>query len=180
MSGGTLGDRLRYSAGALQFNLFDGLDGDDATRSTGGQGMVQYDFSATTNLMLRVLGSDDRVELNSSPTAGGIPAANVPQATIVDAIPVSPDQIERSNRGLPVQIGNATYIPGRNDPDSLRTSSFLATALRFRHSGWSGIELAGELSARSYAAHVYEWCARRRLPADGGELLRHFRRYPYC
>ena len=139
MSGGALGDRLRYSAGALQFNLLDGLDGDDATRSTGAQGMVQYDFSTTANLMVRVLGSNDRVELNSSPTAGGIPAANIPQATIVDAIPVSPDQIERSNRGLPVQIGNATYIPGRNDPDSLRTSSFLTTALRFRHSGWLGL-----------------------------------------
>ena len=139
MSGGVLGDRLRYSAGGLQFNLFDGLDGDDATRSTGGQGMVQYDFSTTANLMVRVLGSNDRVELNSSPTAGGIPAANIPQATIVDAIAVSPDQIERSNRGLPPQIGNATYIPGRNDPDSLRTSSFLATALRFRHTGWLGM-----------------------------------------
>jgi vitamin B12 transporter len=139
ISGGVLGDRLRYSAGALQFNLFDGLDGDDATRSTGGQGMVQYDFSPTTNLMLRVFGSDDRVQLNTSPTAGGVPAANIPQAIIVDAIPVAPDQIERSNRGLPVQIGTATYIPGRNDPDSLRTSSFLTTALRFRHSGWSGL-----------------------------------------
>jgi iron complex outermembrane receptor protein len=139
MSGGALGDRLRYSAGALQFNLFDGLDGDDATRSTGAQGMVQYDFSTTANLMVRVLGSNDRVELNSSPTAGGIPTANIPQATIVDAIPVSPDQIERSNRGLPLQIGNATYIPGRNDPDSLKTSSFVATALRFRHTGWLGM-----------------------------------------
>jgi iron complex outermembrane receptor protein len=139
MSGGVLGDRLRYSAGALQSNLFDGLDGEDAARSTGGQGMVQYDFSATTNLMVRVLGSNDRVELNSSPTAGGIPADNIPQATIVDAIPVSPDQIERSNRGLPLQVGNATYIPGRNDPDSLRTSSFVTTALRFRHSGWAGL-----------------------------------------
>jgi vitamin B12 transporter len=139
VSGGALGDRLRYSAGALQFNLFDGLDGDDATRSTGGQGMVQYDVSPTTNLMVRVLGSDDRVELNTSPTATGISAANIPQAIVVDAIPVSPDQIELSNRGLPFQIGDATYIPGRNDPDNLRTSSFLTTAVRFRHSGWSGV-----------------------------------------
>ena len=137
VSGGALGDRLRYSAGALQFNLFDGLDGNDATRSTGGQGMVQYDFSPTTNLMLRVLGSDDRVELNTSPTASGIPAANIAQAVIVDAIAVSPDQIDRANRGLPFQIGTASYFPGRDDPDNLRTSSFLTTALRFRHSGWS-------------------------------------------
>jgi iron complex outermembrane receptor protein len=139
VSGGALGDRLRVSAGALQFNLFDGLDGDDATRSTGGQAMVQYDLSAAANLMVRVLGSDDRVELNTSPTASGIPVGNVPQATVLDAIPVAPDQIERSNRGLPFQIGGATYIPGRNDPDNLRTSRFHTTAVRFRHSGWAGL-----------------------------------------
>jgi len=139
VSGGALGDRLRYSAGALQFNLFDGLDGDDATHSTGGQAMVQYDLSPAANLMVRVLGSDDRVELNTSPTASGIPAGNIPQAIIVDAIPVAPDQIERSNRGLPFQVGAATYIPGRNDPDSLRTSRFHTTAVRFRHSGWAGL-----------------------------------------
>ena len=121
VSGGAMGDRLRYSVGALQFNLFDGLDGDDETRSTGGQGMVQYDLSPAASLMLRVLGSDDRVQLNTSPTASGIPAANIPQAIIVDAVP------------------NVTYFPGRNDPDSERTSSFLTSALRFRHSGWSGV-----------------------------------------
>jgi outer membrane receptor for ferrienterochelin and colicin len=71
--------------------------------------------------MVRVLGSDDRVELNTSPTASGIPAANIPQAIVVDAIP------------------NVTYFPGRDDPDSARTSRFLATALRFRHSGWAGL-----------------------------------------
>jgi hypothetical protein len=30
-------------------------------------------------------------------------------------------------------------MPGRDDPDSQRTSSFQTTALRFRHSGWSGL-----------------------------------------
>ena len=139
VSGGALDDRLRYSAGGLQFNLFDGVDGDDATRSTGGQGMVQYDLTPATNLMVRMLGSRDRVELNSSPTTSGVPAANIPQSTIVDAIAVSRDQIERSSRGLPFQVGAATYIPGRNDPDSGRESDFLTTALRFRHSGWSAL-----------------------------------------
>jgi iron complex outermembrane receptor protein len=139
VSGGARSDRLRYSAGALQFNLLDGLDGHDAARSTAGQGMVQYDLSAAANLMVRVLGSDDRVELNSSPTASGIPAANIPQAIVVDAIPVAPDQVERSTNGLPFQVGAATYIPGRNDPDNLRTSRFHTTAARFRHSGWAGL-----------------------------------------
>ena len=139
ISGGALTDRLRYSAGLLQFNLLDGLDGNDANRSTGAQGLLHYDVSRTANVMLRVLGSSDRVQTNISPTASGIPAANIPQAIVVDARPVSPEQIERSNRGLPLVIGAATYIPGRDDPDSLRSSAFQTTALRFRHSGWSAL-----------------------------------------
>ncbi|MGH9373783.1 MAG: TonB-dependent receptor [Vicinamibacterales bacterium] len=137
VSGGALRDRLRYSAGVLQFNLLDGLDGNDSTRSTGAHGLVHYDLSPTVNVMVRVLGSNDRVQTNTSPTASGVPAANVGQSTMVAAIPVPPDQIERSNHGLPFDIGGATYFPGRDDPDSLRTSAFHTTALRFRHSSWS-------------------------------------------
>lgn len=137
--GGALNDRLRYSAGALQFNLLDGLDGNDSTRSTGVHGLVHYDVSQTANVMVRVLGSNDRVQTNTSPTASGIPTATIPQAIVVDAIPVPPDQIELSNRGLPFQVGGATYFPGRDDPDSLRTSAFHTTAVRLRHSGWSAL-----------------------------------------
>lgn len=139
VGGGALGDRLKYSAGVLQFNLLDGLDGNDSTRSTGVHGLVQYDMTRTANVMVRVLGSNDRVQLNTSPTASGIPAANIPQAIVVKAVPVPPEQIELSNRSLPFQIGQATYIPGRDDPDSLRTSAFHTTALRFRHSGWPAL-----------------------------------------
>ena len=138
-SGGALNDRLRYSAGLLQFNLLDGLDGNDSTRSTGAHGLFHYALSQTANVMVRVLGSNDRVQTNTSPTASGIPAVNIPQAVIVDAIPVSPEQIERSNRGLPLEIGQATYIPGRDDPDSLRRSAFHTTAVRVRDSGRSAL-----------------------------------------
>jgi hypothetical protein len=89
--------------------------------------------------MLRVLGSNDRVQTNTSPTTSGVPAVNIPQEIIVDARAVSPERIEASNRGLPLVVGAATYIPGRDDPDSLRTSAFHATALRFRHSRWSAV-----------------------------------------
>ena len=137
VSGGALNDRVRYSVGALQFNLTDGLDGNDATRSTGIHGLVHADVTPTANLMVRVLGSNDRVQTNTSPTATGIPAANIPQTIIVDAIPVAPDQIALSNRDLPFAIAAATFLPARDDPDSRRTSAFHATALRFRHSRWS-------------------------------------------
>lgn len=137
LGGGALDNRLRYSAGVLQFNMTDGLDGNDDTRSTGGHGQLTYNVSPTANLMVRLLASDDRVNTNVSPTASGVPAANIPNSTIVPAIPVAVDQITRANAGLPFDIGNATYIPGRDDLDSTRDSSFYSTALAFRHSGWS-------------------------------------------
>jgi iron complex outermembrane receptor protein len=139
VNGGAHANRLRYSASVLQFNLLDGFDGDDANRSSGAQGLLHYDVTPTAHVMIRVLGSNDRVETNSSPTTTGIPVANISQAIIVDAQPVSPREIERSNQGLTPVIGGANFFPGRNDPDSLRTSAFHTTALRFRHSAWSSV-----------------------------------------
>ncbi|MGH9255668.1 MAG: TonB-dependent receptor [Vicinamibacterales bacterium] len=147
--GGALNNRLRYSVGVLQFNLLDGLDGNDSTRSTGAHGLMHYDVTQTANVMVRVLASNDRVQTNTSPTASGVPAANIPQAIIVNAVPVTPEQIALSNRGLPFQIGQATYIPGRDDPDSMRTSAFHTTALRFRHSAWQAV------SWQASYQHVY-------------------------
>ncbi|MGH9202439.1 MAG: TonB-dependent receptor plug domain-containing protein, partial [Vicinamibacterales bacterium] len=139
LSGGAMRDRLRYSAGVLQFNLLDGLDGNDAARNTGGHGLVRYDLSTTASLTARVFGSNDRVQNNSSPTTTGVPTGNISQSIIVDARPVPPNQIERANQGLPFEIGTANYIPGRDDPDSLRRSAFHTTALQFRHSGWRAL-----------------------------------------
>ena len=139
LNGGALANRLRYSAGVLQFNLLDGFDGDDANRSSGVHGLANYDVTPNAHVMVRVLGSTDRVETNSSPTATGIPAANISPTIIVDARPVPPEEIERSNQGLAPLVGDANLFPGRNDPDSLRTSAFHATALRFRHSAWSSV-----------------------------------------
>ncbi len=155
--GGAWGGRLRYSGGALQFNLRDGLDGNDATRSTGVSGLADMNVTPTASLMARVFGSNDRVQTNTSPTASGIPAINIPQAIVVDAVPVSSGQIALSNRGLPFQIGTATFIPGRDDPDSERTSAFHTTALRFRHSAWQA------MSWQASYQHVYT----RRLFING-------------
>jgi iron complex outermembrane receptor protein len=133
VSGGALEDRLAFSVGALQFNLRDGLDGNDATRSTGGQAAFRYQLTPRASVSVRFFGSDDDVQLNVGPTATGIPAANIPNTTIVDAIPVTPSEIERANAGLTPVVGAATYLPGRDDPDSRRNSSFYSTAAIFRH-----------------------------------------------
>jgi vitamin B12 transporter len=136
VGGGALDNRLNFSGGLMRYDVRDGLDGNDAMDSTGAQGSLNYSVSPVANLSFRVYGSDDSVQNNTSPTASGVPAANIPQQIIVDAIPVSPEQIELANQLLPFSIGSATYIPGRDDPDNLRTSAFYTTALRFSHSGW--------------------------------------------
>jgi vitamin B12 transporter len=136
IGGGALDSRLGYSGGLMRYDVRDGLDGNDAAHSTGVQGAVSYNVSPVANLSFRVYGSDDDVQNNSSPTASGVPVGNIPQQIIVPAIPVTVEQMALANQGLPFAIGNATYIPGRDDPDNLRTSAFYTTALRFSHSGW--------------------------------------------
>lgn len=132
IGGSAGGGRVSYSAGALHWLVRDGVDGDDRARSAGGQGQVRVQVDVATSVGLRVYGSSDRVRTNASPTASGVPAANIPDRTIVDAVAPTRDQIERANAGQPFEIGAATFVPGRNDPDNTRGSRFLTTAVTLR------------------------------------------------
>jgi vitamin B12 transporter len=132
-TGGTLaGRRVTYSAGALHWLVRDGVDGDDRARNAGGQGSLRAQLDAATSLGLRIYGTSDHVRTNTSPSASGLPPANIPDATIVDAIAPSPDELDRANAGEPFDVGNATFMPGRNDPDNTRASHFLTTAVMLR------------------------------------------------
>ena len=132
-TGGTaLDGRVSYEAGGLYWLVSDGLDGDDRARNAGGQGSARVQIDPVTSLGVRVYGSNDDVHSNVSPTTSGIPSANIPDATIVDAVPISLDALERANAGLPFAVDDATFVPGRNDPDNSRGSHFLTTALTFR------------------------------------------------
>ena len=132
-TGGTLGGgRVAYSAGGLHRLVRDGVDGDDRARSAGGQGSVRAQLDASTSLGVRLYGSNDRVQINASPTASGVPAANIPDTTIVDAIALPVEELERANAGQPFAFGDATFVPGRNDPDNDRASHFLTTAITLR------------------------------------------------
>lgn len=128
LSGGLRGNRLVYSAGLLHLNVLSGVDGDDRARSTGTQSFVRFQPSARTSISGRLLFSDDFVQPNLSPTASGLPVANIPNNVIVPAIPLSPDQARNSQVGLPITPGNATFIPNRNDPDNRRASRFWSGA----------------------------------------------------
>ena len=132
VGGGIMDNKLTYSAGLLHLNVMSGVDGDDRARSTGLQTFTRYAFGPGSSLSGRVMFSDDFVQPNISPTASGLPAANIPATTIVPAIPLAPDQVIRSAAGLSVVPGNATFIPNRNDPDNHRTSRFWSGAMIFR------------------------------------------------
>jgi iron complex outermembrane receptor protein len=62
-----------------------------------------------------LFGSDDFAQLNASPTASGIAAANIPASVTVPAVPF------------------VTYFPGRDDSDSRRGSRFHSTAVKLEH-----------------------------------------------
>jgi vitamin B12 transporter len=114
VGGGFFGNRLKYSAGLVHVNVMSGVDGNDRSRSTGGQALLNYSPTPQTTLSGRFFGSDDFVQLNTSPTASGIPAANIPPNVIVPAVP------------------RFTYFPGRDDPDNRRGSRFHATAVKLQ------------------------------------------------
>jgi iron complex outermembrane receptor protein len=130
--GSGLDGRLTYSIGGTHWLVRDGVDGDDRARSAGGQGSVRLRIDDATNVGVRVYGLSDTVRTNASPTTSGVPAANIPDQTIVDAVGVSLDALARANAGEPFEIGSATFIPGRNDPDNLRDSHFATTAVTLR------------------------------------------------
>ncbi|MBY0508088.1 MAG: TonB-dependent receptor plug domain-containing protein [Bryobacteraceae bacterium] len=130
LAGGWLKNRLTYSGGFSHVNVLSGVDTNDRMRSTGGQAFLRYDLTSSLRLTGRFYGSDDFVQNNVGPTATGVPAANFPLAGIIRGIPLAPEQVLNLNERRPVTYGNATYLPGRDDPDNRRTSRFGTSAFR--------------------------------------------------
>jgi iron complex outermembrane receptor protein len=91
---------------------------------------MRLQIDPVTSVTARYFGSRDRVQSNTSPTASGIPVANIPDAVIVDAIAPAPEEIDRLDAGQPFDIGRATFFPARDDPDSRRRSAFQTVAVR--------------------------------------------------
>jgi vitamin B12 transporter len=133
IGGASLRNHLKYSAGLLHLNLTRGIDGNDRARTTGGQGLVHYDFSAKTYLSGRFFASDDFVQLNTGPGTSGVPSANLPSTGIIEAIPLAPDQVQHLLNRQPIRYGNATFVPAYDDPDNRRSSRYSSTALKFQH-----------------------------------------------
>ena len=132
VAGGAFRDRLKFTAGMSHVNVMSGVDGQDAYRNTGLQAFARYDFTPKTSLTGRFWGSDGFVQTNNSATSSGIPFSNIPLSTIVPAIPLSPAGVQTLLAGGTPSYGNATYIPGTNDPDARRSSRFENAAVVFR------------------------------------------------
>jgi vitamin B12 transporter len=130
VAGGARDNTIVYSAGFSQLNVTRGIDGDDETRNTNGQGRVLFRLTPTSTLSGRVYASNSRLQLNNSPEGVGA----LPATGIIEAIPLSPAELLRFESGVPasqLDVGPATFIPAANDPDNLRKANFFSGAIVF-------------------------------------------------
>ena len=131
--GGLAGDRLTYSGALSYINVADGIRGANPYRSVSPQGMLRYQFSPTLSATGRVWYSDDESRTRNSPEFPAEVLANFPAAGVVRAVPLPTDQLERFEKGLPIDGGAATFVPSANDADALRRSSFLNGSAVLQH-----------------------------------------------
>jgi vitamin B12 transporter len=123
-------ERVVYSAAVSHLNVSRGVDGDDAARTTNGQGRVLFRLTPTATLSARLYASDSFVQLNEDPQAVG----SLPASGVVEARPLSRAELRRYESGVGVSqlnVGDATFLPAANDPDNSRAGRFLSGALVF-------------------------------------------------
>jgi iron complex outermembrane receptor protein len=120
-------NRVQYSAGIMHLNVTEGVGGDAPARTSSAQGRVSYRLSPGIQVVARFFGVDSFSKLMTSPQA----IADYP-AGIVPAIRLSGTGLSAFNAGIPlssIQVGDATYIPSTDDPDSTRHGRFDTGAL---------------------------------------------------
>ena len=130
LAGATGASRVTYSAGVSHFNVARGIDGDDAARTTSGQGRVLFRLTPTATLNARLYAADSFAQLNEDarPVAAALPAG------IVRAVPLARAELRRYEAGTPASAlttGAATFIPSTNDGDAARSTRFFSGALIF-------------------------------------------------
>ena len=123
-------ERFVYSAGVSHLNVSEGVDRDDAARSTNAQGRGLLRLTPTATLSARVYASDSFAQLNEEPQAVG----TLPPSGIVEARPVSREELRRYEQGTPLSqlnVGDATFLPAANDADYSRAARFFSGAVTF-------------------------------------------------
>ncbi|HJR06086.1 MAG TPA: TonB-dependent receptor [Pyrinomonadaceae bacterium] len=130
LAGGTNAGRVLYSAGISHFNIVRGIDGDDAARTTSGQGRVLFRLTPSATLTARLYAADSFTQLNEDARA----IAGTSPAGIVRAVPLARAELARFEAGTPASqltTGVATFIPSTNDGDAARATRFFSGALIF-------------------------------------------------
>lgn len=124
-------DRFVYSAGLTHVNISGGVDGDDASRVTGGQWRVAFHITPKTTLSARVYATDAFTQLNQGPS--NIFFVLLPPS-VIDAVPLAPAEIRRLEDGTPfflINPGEANFVPSINDPDRSAATRFFTGAIIF-------------------------------------------------
>lgn len=132
VGGGVLGNRISYSVGVTRLDVVDGLDGDDAAENTSAQGELGVRLGDRARLSARFYGAHASTTVNEGPNAVGV----LPTSGVVDARPLPVEELARYEAGVPIDaldLGNATFIPSANDPDSRRASTFRSTLVLLSH-----------------------------------------------
>jgi iron complex outermembrane receptor protein len=131
--GGTEGGRFLYSGGVSHINVTRGVDPFDPYRNTTGQGFARFNLTPRISVSGRVFTGDSFLATNESPTVDDTLLVNHPASGPVPGIGLPSDQLRVFEAGQPFRAGDATFVPGFNDPDNHRASSFFAAALSFLH-----------------------------------------------
>lgn len=130
VAGGARNNRVAYSAGFSHLNVTRGVDDQDEVRTSNGQGRILFNLTPTTSLSGRIYAANSRLQLNNSPVGIG----DLPPSGIIEAIALSAGEQLRYEEGVPpplLSVGQATFIPAANDPDSLRKANFFSGAISF-------------------------------------------------
>ena len=154
IAGGT--SRFAYSGGLTHLNVTRGIDDEDATRNTSGQGRLLFRLSPTSTLSGRILAGTSFVQLNNSPET----LAGISPTGIIDAQPLSLAELRRFETGTPasqLQVNGATFIPDANDPDASAASRFFNGAITF-----------AQRPAETFGYSIsYQGLSTRRLNSNG-------------
>lgn len=111
-------DKVIYSLGVSHLNVARGIDGNDASRNTSGQGRVLFNLTPTANISARIYTGDTFTQLNSSPE-------------LLNVIPRPADGIFPAIAFNGNNTGTATFIPDADDADSRQASRFFAGLVTF-------------------------------------------------
>ena len=131
VSGGLDADRFTYSGTFSHLDVTDGIQDRSPYRNTSLQGTAQYNFTPEISLRGRLWFADSFVALSDGPRSISALRPNFPATGAVPGIALAEDQLELAAAGLPFDIGDATILPDRKDPDDTRDSTLLTTGITF-------------------------------------------------